>query len=409
MHITAASRLALGSLRAHKLRSILTMLGVIIGVLSVVTMVSIGAGAKQQISQQVKALGTNILMLTPGFGRNGPVRTSGGGTPLTERDAAAIGKQVSGVTVSVPVRQGGGQLVVDGANWSSQIIGTTTEIIIARDWSLADGRIFTASEQRGGGKVAVIGQTVAKQLFSGASPLDRTIRVNRIPLTVIGVLTPKGQNMLGQDQDDVVVVPLKTAQSRLLGGSNRAPGEVNQIIIKASSASALTQVQRDVDALMHERQRLAPDEAASYSLRNLSELLALSTATTGVMTALLSSIASVALVVGGIGIMNIMLVSVTERTREIGLRMAVGARPGDILLQFLTEAAMLSVLGGVIGIALALPLCFAIATFAGWTVTVAPQVVILSVLFSAAIGLIFGFYPARRASRLIPIEALRYD
>ena len=409
MQLTAAARLALGSLRAHKLRSILTMLGVIIGVLSVVTMVSIGAGAKQSINAQVKALGTNILILSTGFGRNGPVRTSGGGTPLTERDATAIAKQVTGVVVAVPVRQGGGQLVADGANWSSQILGTTDEILIARDWAVADGRVFTKSEERSGGKVAVIGQTVAKELFSNASPLGRSVRVNRIPLTVIGVLTSKGQNMMGQDQDDIVVVPLKTAQSRLLGGGNRAPGEVNQIIIKAASGGALTQVQRDVDALMHERQRLGPDEPATYNLRNLSELLALSTATTGVMTALLSSIASVALVVGGIGIMNIMLVSVTERTREIGLRMAVGARPGDVLLQFLTEAAMLSFLGGLIGIALALPLCFAIATFAGWTVTVPPQMVAVAILFSAGIGLVFGYYPAKRASKLNPIEALRYD
>ena len=408
MRVGAAARLALGSLRAHKLRSILTMLGVIIGVLSVVTMVSIGEGAKRQIDDQVRALGSNIMILSTGFGR-GPVRTSGSGTPLTDRDAKAIAQQVSGVRVAVPVRQGGTQAIADGVNWSTQLFGTTNDILVARDWSLASGRIFTASEERGGGKVAVVGQTVVKELFGGQDPVGRTFRANRIPLTVIGTLAPKGQNMLGQDQDDIIVVPLKTAQSRLLGGGNRAPGEVNQIIIKAQSDRVMDAVQRDTDALMRERQRIGPDEPASYNLRNLSEMMQLQTATTGVMTALLSAIASVALVVGGIGIMNIMLVSVTERTREIGLRMAVGARPADVLLQFLTEAAMLSLLGGLIGIALAVPLCFAIASFAGWTVAIPPTMIAISVIFSAGIGLVFGFYPARRASRLNPIEALRYD
>jgi len=408
MRVDAAARLALGSLRAHKLRSILTMLGVIIGVLSVVTMVSIGEGAKRQIDDQVRALGSNIMILSAGFGR-GPVRTSGSGTPLTDRDAKAIATQVTGVRVAVPVRQGGTQAIADGVNWSTQLLGTTNDILVARDWSLASGRIFTPSEERGGGKVAVVGQTVVKELFGGQDPVGRTFRANRIPLTVVGTLSPKGQNMMGQDQDDIIVVPLKTAQSRLLGGGNRAPGEVNQIIIKAQSDRVMNAVQRDTDALMRERQRIGPDEPAGYNLRNLSEMMQLQTATTSVMTALLSAIASVALVVGGIGIMNIMLVSVTERTREIGLRMAVGARPADVLLQFLTEAAMLSLLGGLIGIALAVPLCFAIASFAGWTVAIPPTMIAVSVIFSAGIGLVFGYYPARRASRLNPIEALRYD
>jgi putative ABC transport system permease protein len=409
MNLAAATRLALDSLRAHKLRSVLTMLGIIIGVLSVVTIVSIGEGAKRQIDDQVKALGSNIIILSTGFGQRGPVRTQGSGTPITERDAAAIAGQVSGVRVAVPVRQGSAQIVADGANWSTSVMGTTADILVARDWATKTGRVFTASEERGGAKVAVLGQTVVKELFGGADPIGRTIRAKGIPLRVIGTLTPKGQNMLGQDQDDIVVVPLKTAQSRVLGGGDRAPGEVNQIIIKAVSEAALSGVQRDADALMRERQRIGPDEPAGFNLRNLSEIMQLQSGTASVMTALLSAIASVALVVGGIGIMNIMLVSVTERTREIGLRMAVGARPGDVLLQFLTEAATLSFVGGIIGVVLAIPICFAFAAFAGWEVAIPVEMVFVALIFSGGIGVIFGYYPARRASKLSPIEALRYD
>ncbi len=408
MKTTAALQLALSSLRAHKLRSVLTMLGVIIGVLSVITMVSIGAGARQEIDAQVRSLGTNVLILSTGFGRSGGARTAGGGTPLTDRDALAIAK-VNGVVVAAPIRQGNAQLIAGGVNWSTQVQGSTSAILVARDWKIADGRGFNPSEESGAGKVALIGDTVAKQLFPGQSAIGQTVRANRVPVKVVGLLAAKGQSAGGQDQDDVMIVPLKTAQSRLLGGGTRAPGEVNQIVIKAASSGALPQVQSDVDALMHERQRLGPDEPATYNLRNLSELMAVRTQTTNVMTMLLSAIASVALVVGGIGIMNIMLVSVTERTREIGLRMAVGARPQDIMMQFLTEASMLSVLGGLIGVAVALPLCLAIAKFAGWTVLLQPHVILGSLFFAALVGLVFGYYPARRASALNPIEALRYD
>ena len=409
MRPLAALRLATSSLKAHKLRSALTILGIIIGVASVITMVAIGQGARRQIEEQVRALGTNVVMLLPGFNRSGPVRSSSGGTPLTDRDAAAIARRISGVEVAAPIRQGSAQLIYAGRNWSSTVVGSTADIFVARDLTLAEGRKFSDRESRSPAKVAIVGQTVVKELFAGASPLGQTIRVNRVPMKVIGVLEAKGQNAMGQDQDDTVLVPLKAAQSRLLGGRSRGAGEVNMIAIKARRASLVDQVQTEVDALMRERQRLRPDQEAGFAVRSLSELMAVRTQTTNTMTGLLGAIASVALVVGGIGIMNIMLVSVTERTREIGLRMAVGARPEDILLQFLTEAGLLALIGGVIGVGIALALSLAIAQFAGWSVSIDPAIVLVSLLFSGGVGVVFGFYPARKAARLNPIEALRHD
>ncbi len=410
MRLAPALSLAWASLKAHKLRSALTMLGVIIGVLSVVTMVSIGRGASEMIDQSVRAMGTNILVLSSGFSRSGPVTTTDGGAVLTDRDAVQIARQIPEVMVAAPIRQGGVRLVADGVNWGTQLQGVTRDILVARDWSVAEGRFFTDAEIRSGAKVAVIGQTVARELFAGQSPVGRTVRANRVPVQIVGVLASKGQNAVGFDQDDITMVPLKTAQSRLVGGNRRSvTGEVNQIVIKAVSASALPAAERQVDQFLRAKFRLGPDEPPTYSLRNISQLVALRTQTTRVMTSLLAGIAAVSLIVGGIGIMNIMLVSVTERTREIGLRMAVGARPGDVRLQFLTEAAMLSLIGGAVGVLLAIPATAAAARAFELPAPLDLQIVIIALGFSALVGLLFGWVPARRASKLDPIEALRHD
>ncbi|MCH8685055.1 ABC transporter permease [Pedomonas mirosovicensis] len=408
MKLIPSLRLATLSLKAHKLRSALTMLGIIIGVASVITMVSIGQGARDKIDAEIRAMGTNLMIIFPSGGR-GPVRSESSTIPMVEKDAEAMKRRISGVVAAAPVRFGQGQIVVGGSNWEATLLGTNNDFLIARNWAVAEGRDFRPLEERSASKVVLIGESVRKELFPKGGAIGATIRINRVPMKVVGILAPKGSGSGQRDEDNVTIVPLKTAQSRLMGSGDRIAGEIHAIFVKTSSQEIMTRVQAEIESLMRELKRTPAGADAPVRVGNLTEMMALRTQTTRTMTALLGAIASVALVVGGIGIMNIMLVSVTERTREIGLRMAVGARPEDILSQFLTESALLSLVGGLIGVAISLLLVFGISMLGAFDVTLNMQIVLVSLFFAGLVGIVFGYYPARKASRLNPIEALRYD
>jgi len=403
-------RVALKALRVNKLRTALTMLGMIIGVAAVIAMISIGAGAQERVRDQLKNLGSNLILVLPGSTTASGVRLGmGAAQTLTEEDARAIALEVEGVVVAAPALRGTGQVVAGAANWSTQFFGTTNDYLVARDWPIASGRAFEDAEISGAGKVALIGQTTAQQLFGDADPVDQVIRVRKVPLAIVGVLERKGQNALGQDQDDIILMPVTTARARVLGQAQGRLRRVHSISVKVADGVDMKGVEERMRELLRQRQRVQPGAEDPFTIRNLTELLQAQEAASRVMTLLLGAVASVSLLVGGIGIMNIMLVSVTERTREIGLRMAVGARGRDILKQFLVEAITLSMIGGLAGVALGVGASMAIGEFAGWRVDVTSQAVLLAVGFSAAVGVFFGFYPARKASRLLPIEALRYE
>ena len=403
-------RIALKALRVNKLRTLLTMLGMIIGVAAVIAMISIGAGAQERVRDQLKNLGSNLILVLPGSTTASGVRLGmGAAQTLTEEDARAIALEVEGVVVAAPALRGTGQVVAGGANWSTQFFGTTNDYLVARDWPIASGRAFEDAEISSAGKVALIGQTTAQQLFGDADPVDQVIRVRKVPLTIVGVLERKGQNALGQDQDDIILMPVSTARARVLGQAQGRLRRIHSISVKVADGVDMKGVEERMRDLLRQRQRVQPGADDPFTVRNLTELLQAQEAASRVLTLLLAAVASVSLLVGGIGIMNIMLVSVTERTREIGLRMAVGARGRDILKQFLVEAITLSMIGGLLGVALGIGTSVAIAEFADWRVDVTSQAVLLAVGFSAAVGVFFGFYPARKASRLLPIEALRYE
>jgi len=403
-------RVALKALRINKLRTLLTMLGMIIGVAAVIAMISIGSGAQQRVREQLRNLGSNLILVLPGSTTASGVRLGwGAAQTLTEEDARAIALEVEGVVVAAPSVRGTGQVVAGSANWSTQFFGTTNDYLVARDWPIASGRAFEDGEIAGAGKVALIGQTTAQQLFGDADPIDQVIRVRKVPLTIIGVLDRKGQNALGQDQDDILLMPVSTARARVLGQAQGRLRRVNSISVKVAEGVDMKGVEERMRELLRQRQRVQPGADDPFTIRNLTELLQAQEAASRVLTLLLGAVASVSLLVGGIGIMNIMLVSVTERTREIGLRMAVGARGRDILKQFLVEAITLSMIGGLLGVLLGVGASMAIGKFAEWQVDVTSQAVLLAVGFSAAVGVFFGFYPARKASRLLPIEALRYE
>ena len=408
--VLQALRIALRSLKVNKLRTALTMLGIMIGVAAVIAMVSVGAGAQARVAEQIQSLGSNLIIAMSGSTNQAGVRLGQGSQlTITEDDASAIAREVPAVQVAAPSSRGNAQVVYGNLNWSTGIQGVTSDYFEARDWSVDDGRPILQEDVDGATKVALLGQTTALNLFGDSDPLGQIIRIKKVPFTVVGLLGRKGQNSWGQDQDDIILIPLSTAKKKVLGVSQANARSVGAISIKIRPDEDMTEAEAQIRALLRQRHRLQPYQDDDFWLRNLSEILQTQEESSKVMTYLLAAIASVSLLVGGIGIMNIMLVSVTERTREIGLRMAVGARARDILTQFLVEAVTLSLIGGIIGIALGVGGSNAISTLAEWRTVLAPSAILVAFGFAAAIGIFFGFYPARKASRLDPIEALRYE
>jgi putative ABC transport system permease protein len=407
----AALRSALRSLAANTLRSLLTMLGIIIGVAAVITMVAVGQGATARVQDQMKGLGSNIMLVLPGGVSQAGVRLGAQTRQrLTEEDALAIAVEIPEVQVAAPTSRTSGQLVFGNSNWGSSLIGVNNDYLEARDWPMASGRLFDAAELAGSAKVGWIGSTVARELFGEQDPVDQVMRVRNIPITVIGVLAPKGQNSMGQDQDDVVMIPLGTLRNRIWGGDATSRlKRVGAISVKVRDGQDMKQVEESIKDLLRQRFKVPEGGDDPFVVRNLTEILQAQEESSRVMTLLLAAVAGISLVIGGIGIMNIMLVSVTERTREIGLRMAVGARGRDILAQFLIEAVTLSVLGGAVGVLLGALATWAVGHFAGWQVSLSVGAVLLAVGFSGVVGVFFGYYPARRASQLLPIQALRYE
>ena len=401
---------ALQSLRINVLRSALTTLGIVIGVGAVIAMVAIGAGAEARVSALISSLGTNILMITPGAVQTGGVRLGAGTRPaLTLDDAEAVQNEIEAVVVAAPVLNGGGQIVFGNGNWGTPIRGVTGEFFETREWYAAAGRELTPEDVVGAAKVIVLGATVAENIFGDGDPIGQMVRLQNVPLEVVGVLQRKGESPWGGDQDDIVFIPMSTAKKRVLGDRQLRGNLVNSIMVKVRDSGELTQAEDAVRELLRQRHRLRADRPDDFNLRRMSDALQTRQESSRVMTMLLASIASVSLLVGGIGIMNIMLVSVTERTREIGLRMAIGARGRDILAQFVTEAVVLSLIGGLVGVVGGVAASTLIASSAGWPMLIEPDSIVVAVLFSGAIGVFFGFYPARRAARLDPIEALRYE
>ena len=392
------------------MRSVLTALGIIIGVAAVIIMIAVGAGAQSQVDNLIKSLGSNLVLVLPGTTTSGGARGARGSRPtLTEDDAIAIQNEIDTAQVAAPVVRGSGQLIYGNQNWSTVIYGVTPEFKEAKEWKMKDGRWFSRDEVRSAAKVALVGKTIIENVFEGVDPVGEIIRVKRIPFTIIGTLAPKGETPMGTDQDDTVIVPLSTAKKRLLGGRRLSGKLVRTIWVKSYTAEGVDESVRAMTELLRQRHRIQPGQPDDFYVRNLSQILQARADSSRVMTLLLAAVASVSLIVGGIGIMNIMLVSVTERTREIGLRMAVGAKGIDILLQFLIEAVTLSLIGGIIGVILGLMGSVGIAEIGGWPAIIQIESVFLAFGFAATVGIFFGFYPAKKAAMLDPIEALRYE
>ncbi len=403
------AHLALRVLGRNPLRTGLTMLGIVIGIGAVVTMVSVGQGASASIQSEITSLGLNALIIVPGATTVSGVRSGlGGVSTLTVDDAREIEKRVVGVSLMTYATRGILQVVHENKNWNTVVSGVTASLPDIRDWPVADGTFFSPSDDDVAAKVAVLGKTVADNLFErGETVLGAQIRIKNVPLRVIGILKPKGQSFTGQDQDDVVFLPFSTAERRVLG--TKWLGTVGAIFIRADPSASAAQMATEIRSLLRARHRLHHTEEDDFTIRTMDDIAKMSAGTSRTMMLMLMSVASIALLVGGIGIMNILLVSVTERTREIGIRMALGAKRKDILLQFLVESVILSTVGGVIGVLVGVAGAHLLTTLAGWPVTISGEAILIAVLFSLAVGLFFGLYPANRASRLNPIDALRYE
>jgi len=408
MEILLCLRIALRALRVNKTRSLLTMLGIIIGIAAVIIMVAIGAGARTIISQQISSVGSNILLVMPGSTTSGGIRIGAGSTvSLTFEDAKAVQAECPSVFLVAPTVRGSAQVVYGNQNWSTIVMGATPEMVEVREWPLVFGRNFSASDVDGAAKNCLIGQTVVENLFGSEDPIGKIIRIKKVPFTVIGVLDHKGQSPQGADQDDIIFVPLRTAQRKLFG--SQFPNSIGAMMVKTRTKEDLGKAEEEVKALLTQRHRIGPGKEPDFSVRNLSEILEVAEKSSQVMSLLLGAVASISLIVGGIGIMNIMLVSVTERTREIGIRMAIGAKERDILLQFLTEAVLLTVMGGLIGMMIGSAGAVLISRIFNWPTLISPQAIAVAILFSGVVGVFFGFYPARKAAKMNPIEALRYE
>jgi len=412
MNFLATVAIALKALRTNTLRSALTMLGIIIGVAAVIVMIAVGTGARSQVEAQIKSLGANLMMVFSASATFTGARAAvGAANTISEDDAYAIARELpDAVAAAAPALRGSGQIVAGNSNWSTSFYGVTPDYFEVREWSLAEGRFFEPAELNGAAKVAIIGQTVATNLFGDASPIDQTVRIRTVPLTVVGLLAKKGQSPGGSDLDDVLLLPITTARNRVLGATALAKSRsVGSIQIKLIDGIDSKLAEERVRELLRQRHRLQPGQEDDFTLRNLTEILQTREESSRVMALLLAAVASVSLLVGGIGIMNIMLVSVTERTREIGLRRAVGARARDILQQFLVESITLSLIGGLAGVLLGVGGAQLVAALAGWPTELSATAILLAVSFAAGIGIFFGYYPARKAARMAPIEALRHE
>jgi len=406
--LLASLRIALRALMVNKMRSALTMLGIIIGVGAVIAMIAVGSGAKKRIAEQIAGMGSNLLIIMSGSATSGGLRFGAGTVPtLTVDDAKAIQTEIPEVKYVAPNLSGVAQVIFGNQNWSTIINGTTPEVLDIRDWPLSSGRPFTQQDIDGATKVCLLGKTVAENLFGGIDPIGQVVRIKKVPFTVVGVLAPKGQSTWGQDQDDVVFVPLTAAQKRLFG--MQFPGMVRVITVQAKGPDLMKVTEDKITELLRQRHRIQPGQDNDFSVRNLTEIMSSAEESANVMSLLLGAIASISLIVGGIGIMNIMLVSVTERTREIGIRIAVGAKGRDILLQFLIESLVLSLIGGALGIGIGIAGTLILSSFTRWPTLFSIEAILLAFLFSGSVGVFFGFYPARKASLLNPIEALRYE
>ncbi len=405
MHIKNLLKVAFKSIIKSRMRSLLTALGIIIGVAAVVVMVALGDGAQIQVEKQISSLGSNLIIIFPGSMSSGGIRMGAGSiNRFTMEDVKKIQDESTLIKAVSPIVRTGGQVIGGSGNWGTQIQGVAPNFLQIRDWALASGDFFTDKDMISRSKVAVLGQTVVKQLFPGEDPIGQKIRIRNVPFRVIGVLTAKGQSAGGSDQDDIIFAPATTVLDRLVGGIY-----INFIQASALSTDQIDDAQLQLTSIMREAHHLNPGEEDDFTVRNQAEITQAATETSKILTILLASVAGVSLVVGGIGIMNIMLVSVTERTREIGIRLSVGARTSDILIQFLTEAIVLSFAGGLIGVLLSILVVFILNDYTGMIAVISPSIVAIAVTFSAVIGVFFGFYPARKAANLNPIDALRYE
>jgi putative ABC transport system permease protein len=405
MHLKNLLKVALKSIFKSRMRSLLTALGIIIGVAAVIVMVAIGDGAQAQVEQQISALGSNLIVIFPGSTNSGGIRMGAGSiNRFTMQDVEKIQEEATLIKAVSPIVRTGGQVIGGTGNWSTQVQGVATNFLEIREWPLESGEFFTDKDIVSRAKVAVLGQTVVKQLFPNEDPIGQQIRIRNVPFKVIGVLSSKGQSSFGTDMDDIIMAPATTVLDRLVGGIY-----ITYIQASAISTNQIDAAQDQLKTIMREAHHIQPGEDDDFTVRNQAELTEAATQTSKILTILLASVAGVSLIVGGIGIMNIMLVSVTERTREIGIRLSVGARTSDVMIQFLTEAIVLSLAGGLIGVLLSIGIIFILNNYTSMMAVISPEIIFIAVSFAGIIGIFFGFYPARKAANLNPIDALRYE